>query len=154
MFNYYIEKRKFDEEWALLKKQYKDAGMSDKAISEVRKIDLKEFNSRRRYRTHTQPLQSCFLSDVNEGSEEKYLSKCKALAISDIYFEMSCPQWIEYIENKHLYERLKHLSKGQLDVLTYFIEGYTHKQIAVIFGVSRQAISNRIARIKKILTFY
>ena len=154
MFNYYIEKRKFDEEWASLKKQYKDAGMSDKAISEIRKVDLKEFNSLRRYKTHTQPIQTCFLSDVNKDSEEQYLSKCKALAISDIYFEMSCPQWIEYIENEHLYEKLKHLSKRQLDVLTYFIEGYTHEQIAVFFGVSRQAISNRIARIKKLLTSF
>ena len=143
MFNYYIEKRKFDEEWASLKKQYKDAGMSDKAISEIRKVDLKEFNSRRRYKTHTRPIQSCFLPEVNKDSEEKYLSKCKALAISDIYFEMSCPEWIEYIENEYLYEKLKQLSKRQIDVLTYFIQGYTHEQIEIIFGVSRQAISNR-----------
>jgi DNA-directed RNA polymerase specialized sigma24 family protein len=147
-----MEKRKFDEEWALLRKQYQAAGMCDETIRRIREIDIKEFNSRRRYTTHTLPILSLyFQQDAKELNEERNLSKCSALAISDVYFELSHSDWIEYIENELLYKKLKQLSKKQIKLLTYFLEGYSQEQIADLFNVSQAAIAQRIRVLKNFL---
>lgn len=149
-FNYYVERRKFEKEWAAHKKEYQKADMSDEIILKIREIDLEAFKSRRRYETHTMfPLSSLLDSDGTD--ETRTLSKCTALAVIDIYFQLSNPDWIEYVENKLLYNKLKQLPRKQIELLTYFLEGYTETQIAELLGVSQQTISKNIISIKKVL---
>lgn len=154
-FNYYIEKRKFEEKWDCFMKQCQDADMSNETIDKMREFDLKEFNSRRRYRTHTQPILSlCLSQNMKDANETDKLSKCSALGTSDTYFELSQPDWVEYVESIPLYKKLKQLSNNQMKILTYSLEGYTHEQIAEIFKVSRQAISKSLTIIKKFLVSF
>ena len=53
-FNYGLEKKNFDRQWAMLRKQYEDAGMSIEAIQAMYEYDLSVFNSARSYQNHTQ----------------------------------------------------------------------------------------------------
>ena len=46
-FNYGIEKKKFNEEWKKLQKEYEEAGMSEKSIQEIYEFDLNVFRKNR-----------------------------------------------------------------------------------------------------------
>ena len=48
-FNYAREKRKFDEKWKKLEDWYRESGMSEDAIREMREYDWNELKARRRY---------------------------------------------------------------------------------------------------------
>ena len=48
-FNYAREKRKFDEKWKKLEDWYRESGMSEDAIREMREYDWSEFNSTRKF---------------------------------------------------------------------------------------------------------
>ena len=55
-FNYAKEKRKFDQEWAVLRALYESHGMEQEAIDSLYEFDLQWFRSRRTYENHTQPF--------------------------------------------------------------------------------------------------
>ena len=55
-FNYGREKRAFDEKWARLEVEYRAAGMSEKAIQDMKNYDWQWFCSERTYRNHVQTL--------------------------------------------------------------------------------------------------
>ena len=44
-FNYGLEKKNFDRQWAMLRKQYEDAGMSIEAIQAMYEYDWSVFNA-------------------------------------------------------------------------------------------------------------
>lgn len=48
-FNYAQERRKFERQWKILRKQYQEAGMDEEAISKMYQFDLQWLNSERRY---------------------------------------------------------------------------------------------------------
>ena len=53
-FNYGLEKKNFDSQWAMTRKQYEDAGMSSEAIQAMYDFDWSVFNANRSYQNHTQ----------------------------------------------------------------------------------------------------
>ena len=53
-FNYGFEKKNFDSQWAVIRKQYEDAGMSSEAIQAMYDYDWSVFNATRAYQNHTQ----------------------------------------------------------------------------------------------------
>ncbi len=59
-------------------------------------------------------------------------------------------EWTEQIADKKLYYALKRLTSDELQILTkYVILGLLQKDIAASKGVSHQAISKKISKIKK-----
>lgn len=48
-FNYAQERRKFEKQWKILRKQYQEAGMDEDAINKMYQFDLQWLNSERRY---------------------------------------------------------------------------------------------------------
>ena len=46
-FNYGLEKKNFDSQWAMTLKQYEDAGMSSEAIQAMYDYDWSVFNANR-----------------------------------------------------------------------------------------------------------
>lgn len=48
-FNYALERRKFEKEWAILRREYEKAGMEQTVIDQLYEFDLQWFNSERRY---------------------------------------------------------------------------------------------------------
>lgn len=56
-FNYSYEKKKFEQEWAKLEKEYREAGMSDKDIQTMKEFDMEYFRLNRNTVLHTCDLQ-------------------------------------------------------------------------------------------------
>ena len=67
-FNYGLEKKNFDRQWAMLRKQYEDAGMSSEAIQAMYEYDWSVFNAARSYQNHTQEIAAPSF----EQGEESY----------------------------------------------------------------------------------
>ena len=67
-FNYGLEKKNFDSQWAMTRKQYEDAGMSSEAIQAMHDYDWSVFNANRSYQNHMQEMAAPSF----EQSEESY----------------------------------------------------------------------------------
>ena len=67
-FNYGLEKKNFDRQWAILRKQYEDAGMSIEVIQAMYEYDWSVFNAARSYQNHTQEIAAPSF----EQGEESY----------------------------------------------------------------------------------
>ena len=55
-FNYSLEKKNFDRQWSVLRKQYEDAGMSIEVIQAMYEYDWSVFNAAHSYQNHTQEI--------------------------------------------------------------------------------------------------
>ena len=67
-FNYGLEKKNFDRQWAIVHKQYEDAGMSIEVIQAMYEYDWSVFNAARSYQNHTQEIAAPSF----EQGEESY----------------------------------------------------------------------------------
>lgn len=130
-FNHWLEKKKFEEEWEILRQEYLEAGMTQIAIEEMYQFDCETFNSRRRFEERT--------ADVSQPDFVTY----------DEYFALDSAHWIENATDKAFYQTLANLKERDFEILSYFINGYKQQEIAEILGVSQQAVSKRIAELKK-----
>lgn len=154
-FNYGAEKKKFDENWKKLRKEYKAAGMSDMAIQKIWEFDYDQFKQQRTFCIHNQYLDTAVdgIADTEEAMnplimkyEEKFIVTAK-----EVYAEKRL-SWIEEIDDPELYDVIHGLKDEDIELLTMLaIEGFSQREIADYHGVSRAAISQRIARIKNIL---
>lgn len=148
-FNYGLEKKNFDSQWAMTRKQYEDAGMSSEAIQAMYDYDWSVFNANRSYQNHTQEM----VAPSFEQSEESYsplMNKYQeAVSVTDTYHETKSRfAWIGEIENERLLSALEKLSEDDLKLLTlYTYEGYTVTEISKVLGVSQPTISIKIKRI-------
>lgn len=152
-FHYAIEKRLFDRLWARKRKEYEAAGLSEQAIQELYCFDWEWFLSRRRYANHTQPLPAEQISgEMDEGQSSlvnKFSSLMTQLDESQIGGRYG---WVESVEDRLLYDKLRRLSRSDLELLTLLvIEGYTQPQLAEHMGCSQANISKKLTRIKKFL---
>ena len=150
-FNYAREKRKFDEEWEQLQREYADAGMDEEAIAQMKEFDWRWFCSRRSYDNHNQPLPE--EKDLQENRNTVLFRKFPNLSVDfDIQKLSEKYAWMQELWDEIMYQRLSGLSKKDLDLITLIaIEGYTKAEVAKIWGCSRSAITQRMNKIKKIL---
>lgn len=153
-FNYGLEKKKFEKEWAKLRNQYTEASMSQEAIQEMYEYDLSIFNRKRADAKHEQPFAGKICEDNEEDDQSKsalYEKFTKELSYEDTYsFDESGFAWIETIENKDLYKKASSLSDGDKELLTLFvIDEFNISEIASIQNKAISTISEKIARIKK-----
>lgn len=152
-FNYALERRKFEKQWKLLRKQYQEAGMDEESIAGMYKFDLQWFNSERRYIRRQVDLPEDmtvydFLSPDAESCAEKILPVSGSLNISpaDRYW------WINEIEDEKLLRKLMLLSDSDIDLLTALVfEGKTQAEYAQSKGTNQKAISRRFQQISKFL---
>lgn len=152
-FNYDLEKKNFDRQWEMLRKQYEKAGMNSEAIQAMYDYDWAEFNSARTYQNHTQELAAPSF-DENEDSYSPLIKKYQdALTVTDQYRETKRRfAWIGEIEDERLLSALEALSDEDLELVTMYVyEKYTVTKISKAFGVSHQCISMKIKRISNFL---
>ena len=148
-FNYGLEKKNFDSQWAVTRKQYEDAGMSREAIQAMYDYDCSVFNATRAYQNHTQEIAAPSF----EQSEESYsplMDKYReAISVTDTYHETKSRfAWIGEIEDERLLSALENLSDVDLELITlYAYEGYDTVEISKAFGTTKQNISKKIHRI-------
>ena len=152
-FNYGLEKKNFDSQWAVTRKQYEDAGMSSEAIQAMYDFDWSVFNANRSYQNHTQEMAAPSF----EQSEESYsplMDKYReAISVTDTYHETKSRfAWIGEIEDERLLSALENLKDEDLEIITmYAYEGYDITEISKVYGVSRPTISIKIKRIANFL---
>lgn len=152
-FNYGLEKKNFDSQWAMTRKQYEDAGMSSEAIQAMYDYDWSVFNANRSYQNHTQEMAAPSFEQSEESYSPLMDKYQKAISVTDHYCETkSCFTWIGEIENKRLLSALENLSDADLNLVTmYAYEGYTVTEISKVLGVAQPTISIKIKRITKFL---
>ena len=149
-FNYRKEKERFDREWARLRKEYLQAGMSEAAIQEMYEFDWSAFCAQRTYTNRVQRLPDDLRSDTDEAERTRLLRKYKSLAVA---FEDELiahgKTWVDSIEDSRLVKGLKSLSQEELELLMQIVLlEYSQRELAQLLGCSQYAISKRYKKIK------
>ncbi|MDD4495714.1 MAG: sigma factor-like helix-turn-helix DNA-binding protein [Eubacteriales bacterium] len=157
-FNNGLERKRFEAKQKALRAEYERLGMSEEQIQKLYEYDLADFNSDRRYITHTQPINLADLEADEDASAESGRNPLfekfrEALSVSGSgKLSHSRYGWIEEIDDPKLAEKLKKLSPDDLELLTLLVfDGYSQDEIAAARSVTQQAISKKINRIKKYL---
>ena len=152
-FNYGLEKKNFDSQWAMTRKQYEDAGMSNEAIQAMYDFDWSVFNANRSYQNHTQEMAAPSFEQSEESYSPLMNKYQEAVSVTDTYHETKSRfAWIGEIENERLLSALENLSEDDLKLLTFYAyEGYTVTEISKVLGVSQPTISIKIKRITNFL---
>ena len=152
-FNYGLEKKNLDRQWAMLRKQYEDAGMSIEAIQAMYDFDWSVFNANRSYQNHTQEMAAPSFEQSEESYSPLMNKYQEAVSVTDTYHETKSRfAWIGEIENEQLLTALETLKTEDLEIITmYAYEGYDITEISKVYGVSRPTISIKIKRITKFL---
>ena len=148
-FNYGLEKKNFDRQWAIMRKQYEDAGMSIEVIQAMYEYDWSVFNAARSYQNHTQEIAAPSFEQGEEAYSPLMNKYQEAISITEHYRETKSRfTWIGEIENERLLSALENLSEDDLKLLTlYAYEGYNESEISKVFNVSQPAIHKRIMKI-------
>ena len=152
-FNYGLEKKNFDRQWAIMRKQYEDAGMSIEVIQAMYEYDWSVFNAARSYQNHTQEITAPSFEQGEESYSPLMNKYQEAVSVTDTYHETKSRfAWIGEIENEQLLTALETLKTEDLEIITmYAYEGYDITEISKVYGVSRPTISIKIKRITKFL---
>ena len=146
-----LNKAKFNQEQKELKKKYQQFGMSDEQIQIMQQLDIETFNSNRRYAEHTQSI-NC--DESFDGETKNPLLKVFSESFSTeqaLTFD-NYSNWIDKIDNPILVEAIKTLSEEDKEILKLLaVYGYSHKEIGEQLHTSRQCITSKIRRIRKML---
>ena len=136
------ERRKFEERQKRLAIEYRENGMTDKQIEEMYQFDLRQFNSNRRYREHTQAFQVDEFDDADESDNSlmRYFPEPLTSKIDDLASKTRFG-WVEEIEDERLYKILIGMSKDDIELITlYVFDGYTQDEIANYMNCTKQNI--------------
>ena len=152
-FNYGLEKKNFDSQWAVTRKQYEDAGMSREAIQAMYDYDCSVFNATRAYQNHTQEIAAPSFEQSEESYSPLMNKYQEAISVTDHYCETNSRfAWIGEIEDENLLSALEKLSDEDLELLTLYIyEGYSTVELSKAYGIAHQNISKRIVKITNFL---
>ena len=145
------ERRKFEERQKRLVIEYRANGMTDKQIEEMYQFDLRQFNSNRRYREHTQAFQVDEFDDADESDNSlmRYFPEQLTSKIDDLASKTRFG-WVDEIEDERLYKILIGMSKDDIELITlYVFDGYTQDEIANYMNCTKQNIQKKFHRIKK-----
>ena len=147
-FNYGLEKKNFDSQWAVTRKQYEDAGMSSEAIQAMYDYDWSVFNANRSYQNHTQEMAAPSFEQSEESYSPLMNKYQEAVSVTDTYHETKSRfTWIGEIEDENLLSALEKLSDDDLEILTLYIyEGYSTVELSKAYGIAHQNISKRIIK--------
>lgn len=131
-FNYAKEKEKFDNAWKKTEKWYRQEGMSDAAIAEMKSIDWDVFKQSRIAALHETELKIEYVENIEDESEASH----------------SRLWWIEEITDKEVFRCLKSLPKEELLIVTMLLEGYNKTSIAEKLSVPNYYISRQMDKIQ------
>ena len=148
-FNYGLEKKNFDRQWSMMRKQYEDAGMSIEVIQAMYEYDWSVFNAARSYQNHTQEIAAPSFEQGEEAYSPLMNKYKEAISITEHYRETKSRfTWIGEIEDERLLSALENLSDADLELITlYAYEEYDTVEISKAFGTTKQNISKKIRRI-------
>ena len=151
-FHYATERKRFEQEWAKLRKEYKAAGMTSEAIQLLYEFDLEIFRSQRTYENHTQVMPGEYIS----GDESGHSTLFRKFSNSSVSFDEADFSgryaWMDTIEDQRLVLALRQLPDEDLELLTFLVlEEHSQCELAQKWGWSQKAVSRRFLKIKKFL---
>ena len=152
-FNNAKERRKFEDEWVKLRKQYREAGFSEESIAAMREYDEEAYRSNRRFEEHSQQMPSEDFGEDGDENRTSLFGKFGSFAVTfdENDFE-SRYAWVDTVNDPKLASGLKQLKESDLELLTLIaVDGYGQREIARLLGCNHNAIWKKIARIKKFL---
>ncbi len=133
-YNHGKEERK----WRIWKeaeeKILRSYGVPESIIEQLRTYDRADFNSDRRYYTHSQETDT-YLDTVAES--EQHIEVC---TVADLLNE---------IENENLYRTLLTVDKRTLQIVILKMQGYSTKEIALLVGLTTGAVYARLDHLRK-----
>lgn len=155
-WNNAYETKKFDAREKKQAEEYRTLGMTEEQIQIMYEFDLEQFNSDRRYREHTQPLQV-------EEFEENDADESDNSLLNEFFEQLTCTiedsgdklryWWIEEIGDAELYRKIKSLNADDVELITlYVFDGYTQGEIAQLYSCTKQNIQKKFRRIKNFLS--
>lgn len=100
----------------------------------MRTLDRADFNSSRRYYTHSQEAGT-YLDEVAESEQRTEIN-----TVADL---------LNDIENKNLYRALLTVDKRTLQIVLLKIQGYSTKEIALLVDLTAGAIYARLDHLRK-----
>ena len=138
-FNYGLEKKNFDRQWAIMRKQYEDAGMSIEVIQAMYEYDWSVFNAARSYQNHTQEIAAPSFEQGEEAYSPLMNKYQEAISITEHYRETKSRfTWIGKIEDERLLSALENLSDADLELITlYAYEEYEDVYKRQVVGLSK-----------------
>lgn len=150
-FNYGLEKKKFDEIWNRLEKEYAAAGMSQHAIEEMKTYDWNVFKKERTFYRHNQRINEELLDCGDEvvGKEIGLKKYIDSFGSEDKYFIDRKDGWIEELDNEEIIIYLK-ASPDKVEILTeYVFNDKNQAEVAIELGISQAALSQKMKTIRK-----
>ena len=148
-YNHGRSEKLFAEAWKKLRKEYKEAGMSDEAIEEMYRFDRNVFNRDRAYMEHRHIDSHVYNGASDEDSGDGVYEPTLAVS-DDLSQEHSRYWWIEEIENPLILAYIKELSQIDIEIITLCVfEGFEQKAAAEIVGLSPATLCYRFNKIKK-----
>ena len=137
-FYYATEKAKFNAKWKTLEKWYRESGMSEEAIREMREYDWSEFNSTRKfYRYGDDDVDIENIANDDDDFVDKAFSE----------------EWIELLDTPELVLKLRKLPADYIEIVDLMLrEDLTQKEIAARMNCSQQNIAKKIGKIRKLLS--
>lgn len=138
-FNYRKERRKFEKQMEENERKYRAAGMNDTQINAMREYEEEMFRRERVYGIHT----------IFEESKE-YPGLIELEESNDSYFQDLSASLDNLLDN--LVSGLSEsLSVRDKEVLLLLSQGLNQQEAANLLGVSQQAISKHMKKIKLFL---
>ena len=136
-FYYATEKAKFNAKWKTLEKWYRESGMSEDAIREMREYDWSEFKARRRYEKRRDD-SGIDIEKIAEPEAERKTSGRYG--------------WVEDLNNPALVHKLRKLTPHELEIITLLIiDDLTQQQAAEKMGIPYRTFKYQLKKIKDFL---
>ena len=131
-------KAKEEKKWRLWKeaeeKQLRKLGVDESTIETLRSHDWAIFNSDRRYYQRMQETGTC----LEEVAADMTQPEIKTVE-----------DFLDNIENQHLYQVLIKVDRLTLQIALMKIQGYSTREIAVYLDITEKAVYRRMDRLKE-----
>lgn len=152
--NFGEEYNKFKAEQEKLKKYYESLGMSKETIDALYEFDKMQFCENLSFKRRTQYLEVIDEDETTEEYKNPIVKRYLEILAAPFEFHTSDKLWwLQEIGNKKLLRRLLQLSNDELEIITYLVFwDYKQYEYAQMKGVSQSSISQKIGKIKKILS--
>lgn len=143
----------FRKQQKKLRDEYIAAGMTEEQVAMMYEFDKAQLARDCAFKRRTQPLMEICDDDFDCEGQNTLLNRFHEQLSSEFdTFYASRYWWVEEITDTELALRIKTLSQDDLELLALIVfDGCTQVEIAMLKNTSKQAINNKLARIKKFL---
>ena len=148
-----LARKNFQEEQEKLRRQYREAGMTEEQMQEMYEFDLRQFNRDIAFYRRNQSLTECVEMMQEDGMNPLLKKYYEQLTVVQ---QPSCEEklwWLDEIEDEALLSRLLRLSEEDLELLhrLAFCD-CTQKELSAALGRSQSALSQKLKTIRKKLS--